>query len=162
MNPIRVLCARRAQYLALTFVSAAALTACGGGGGDKDTPAQASSLQRFVINEGNYKDVISTSGAATMQATQPSGTASLVGVQARTGNWMSWVQAVIDQVRATPAVERSLVGVNSRSLVLQVRVRWSIPMPTRTTRSMAAMCSKPTSVLARRKMVRASTTASLS
>mgnify|MGYP000903967934 CR=1 FL=1 len=111
MNPIRVLCARRAQYLALTFVSAAALTACGGGGGDKDTPAQASSLQRFVINEGNYKDVISTSGAATMQATQPSGTASLVGVQARTGNWMSWVQAVIDQVRATPAVERSLVGV---------------------------------------------------
>ena len=47
------------------------------------------------------------------------------------------MQAVIDQVRATPAVERSLVGWNSRSFVLQVRVRWSIPMPTRTTRSMA-------------------------
>lgn len=112
MNPIHILRASRVQALAFTVVSAAALTACGGGGGgDSSSPAQPSSLQRFAINEGNYKDVVSTSGAATMQATQPSGAASLVGVQARTGNWMSWVQAVIEQVRATPAMDRSLLGV---------------------------------------------------
>lgn len=103
----------RHTVMPLALLSAAALTACGGGGGSNDGASSnpSATSQKLAITEANYQAVVNSSGSSALQATQPTGAASLVGVESRTTNWMGYVQTALNQIYLADRADRSLVGV---------------------------------------------------
>lgn len=100
-------------WMPLALITAAVLTACGGGGSANDAAATPSSTGPLAINEGNYQQVINNTSVSALSATEPAGASTFVGVEARTNKWMSYVLAAIDKTVDQGGAERSLVGVQT-------------------------------------------------
>lgn len=109
----------------MALLASAALTACGGGGGGSNdgAPSSPSSVEKLGITADNYDHVISSTGAATAQASNSghdgnSNDAKLTGVESHVLNWSQLAQAAVNQALATQGGQLLLGAVNNHACTI--------------------------------------------